>query len=172
MNKPMLGIGTAPEESKRSARGSDNLELRAWLRLLACTTMIEQRVRSRLRREFATTLPRFDVLAQLDRAPDGLTMGELSTRLMVSNGNVTMLADRLEQEGLISRSASPRDRRTQTLRLTAEGRRAFGAMTPAHEGWVAEMMAGLGGDEKKALIAILDKLKETLRTHHRQDRSQ
>lgn len=171
MNKPMVGLGGA-REGKRSPGGGDNLELRVWLRLLACTTLIEQRVRSRLRRKFNTTLPRFDVLAQLDRAPEGLTMGELSNRLMVSNGNVTMLADRLEQEGLISRSASPTDRRTQTLRLTAEGRRAFGAMAPAHESWVADLMAELELDEKKALIALLDKLKDTLRSHSHQDRNQ
>src|ERR1700738_5660109 len=63
-------------------------ELRLWLRLLTCTTLIEGEVRRRLRQEFDVTLPRFDLMAQLDKAPGGMTLGELSRRVMVSNGNV------------------------------------------------------------------------------------
>src|SRR5262249_31496869 len=109
--------------------------VRTWIRLLMCSHMIESQVRGRLREEFATTLPRFDVLAQLERTfraePRGLTMGELSRRLMVSNGNLTGLTARLLREKLVERVPSP-DRRTQRVRLTPSGKRAFDRMAAAH----------------------------------------
>ena len=145
-----------------SAQADDRMELRVWLRLLTCTNLMERRVRSRLRREFDTTLPRFDVLAQLDRAPEGLTMGALSSRLMVSPGNLTGLTERLENEGLVTRAAAANDRRAQLVRITPKGRQAFDAMTPAHAAWVTEMMAALGGADKAALLALLGKLKLSL----------
>src|SRR5687767_14029224 len=105
-------------ETKVSERPDDHkTELRLWLRLLTCTTLIENEVRRRLRDNFDITLPRFDLLAQLERAPDGMTLGELSQRMMVSNGNITGLVDRLCEQGLISRRPSPSDRRVQIVSL-------------------------------------------------------
>jgi DNA-binding MarR family transcriptional regulator len=141
----------------------DKLELKLWLRLLTCSNLIEGEVRSRLRETFATTLPRFDLLAQLDRAPDGLTMGELSSRLMVSNGNVTGLTETLVREGLVSRLPEPDDRRSLRIRLTAAGKRAFDAVTPTHERWIDEIMAGLSRAEMAHLLALLGKLKASAR---------
>lgn len=143
---------------------SDKLELRVWLRLLTCASLIETRVRAGLREEFGVTLPRFDVLAQLDRAPDGLTMGELSDHLMVSNGNVTGLVDRLVEEGLISRAPSATDRRRSRVKLTPSGKRAFDAMTPQHERWIDDMMAGLSRQEMAQLLELLGKLKRSVAT--------
>ena len=137
-------------------------DLRLWLRLFACAGMIEQRVRRGLRETFDTTLPRFDVLAQLDRAGEALTMGELSRRLMVSNGNVTGLVDRLVEEGLVERRASASDRRAQLVRLTAAGRHAFRAMTPVHARWIADALAGLEAGDKRRLLALLESLRVSL----------
>jgi len=95
-------------------------ELRLWLRMLTCTTLIENEVRRRLREAFDITLPRFDVLAQLDRSPEGMTLGELSQRMMVSNGNMTGLVDRLVEQGLLRRRPSPTDRRAQIVSLTPD----------------------------------------------------
>ncbi len=148
-------LGEYPRQDAR-------LELRFWLRLLACTTMIERRIRRRLRAEFGTTLPRFDVLAQLDRSADGLTMGDLSSRLMVSAGNITGLIERLVREGLVTRMATPGDRRTQRVRLTAAGKRLFDSMTPAHEAWVAESVASLSDEEMREINGLLEKLKTSL----------
>ena len=142
--------------------GEDKLELRVWLRLLTCSTMIERRVRAGLRRQFGQTLPRFDFLAQLDRARDGLTMGELSGRLMVSNGNITGLAERLEQEGLIVRETAAHDRRTQRVRLTDAGQRLFDAMAPAHRRWVEDMLVDLDRAEMQKLLLLLGDLKHAL----------
>lgn len=140
----------------------DRLELRAWLRLLTCANMIEADVRRRLRAEFGITLPRFDLMAQLDRASGGLTMGELSRRLMVSGGNVTGLIDRLVTEGLVERRPAPGDRRSQLVRLTAAGKRAFDAMTPAHARWIDELMGGLDRADLEALHALLGRLKHSI----------
>ena len=142
----------------------DKLELKLWLRLLTCSSLIEGEVRARLRETFATSLPRFDLLAQLDRAPEGLTMGELSSRLMVSNGNVTGLTDALVREGLVSREPEPEDRRSLRIRLTEIGKRSFDAMTPTHEQWIDRMMAGLSRAEMAHLLELLGKLKQSVRS--------
>jgi DNA-binding MarR family transcriptional regulator len=139
-------------------------ELRLWLRLLTCTTLVETEIRRRLRLAFGTTLPRFDLLAQLERAGSGLTLGEVSRRMMVSNGNVTGLAARLEAEGLIERRTAPADRRIQTLRLTQRGRREFARQSAAHEGWVAELLGGLPAADRATLHRLLGRAKASLRS--------
>ncbi len=144
------------------------LELRLWLRLLGCSNLIESTVRTNLRHAFDTTLPRFDLLAQLYRAPEGVTMGELSKRLMVSNGNVTMVMDRLEAEGLVARLPSPSDRRTQYAHLTDRGRKAFMAMAGVHESWIEDLFAGLTQEEMQILLVLLSKLKRSLEAHEPQ----
>jgi DNA-binding MarR family transcriptional regulator len=147
-----------PDRESALDRG-DKLELKVWLRLLTCTNLIEAHVRNRLRESFGTTLPRFDLLAQLDRAPEGLTMGELSSRLMVSGGNVTGLVEALRREGKVARNAHPKDRRSQIIRLTAKGRRFFQAMTPVHEQWIDTLLKGISRAEMEALFELLGKLK-------------
>jgi len=136
--------------------------LKLWLRLLACTTKVEGVVRNRLRNEFATTLPRFDLLAQLEREPDGLTMGELSQRLMVTGGNVTGITDQLEAEGLVKRAPHPSDRRAFSVQLTPAGKRQFRRMAAVHEQWVIELFAGWSADEKAQVYALLAGLKRHL----------
>jgi DNA-binding MarR family transcriptional regulator len=139
--------------------------LRTWLRLLTCSNIIERRVRGELRRRFDTTLPRFDLLAQLDAAsadaPLGLTMSDLSRRLMVSNGNLTGLVNTLVREGLVARAVSAPDRRAQMVSLTAAGKCALDEMTPEHATWVAEMFSGLTHAECGQLHALLGKLKRS-----------
>ncbi|TCZ58694.1 MarR family winged helix-turn-helix transcriptional regulator [Roseicella aquatilis] len=158
-----LGLPVDAETALAGAPPGHKDELRLWLRLLTCTNLIEAEIRRRLRLEFGTTLPRFDLLAQLDRAPGGLTLGEVSRRMMVSNGNVTGLAARLEEEGLIERRTSPADRRAQTLRLTPRGRREFARQSRAHEGWIAELLAGLAEEERAALHRLLGRAKASVR---------
>ena len=151
-------------ETKVAERPADHeAELRLWLRLLTCTTLIEGEIRRRLRDAFDVTLPRFDLMAQLDKAPNGMTLGELSQRMMVSNGNVTGLAERLVEQGLLDRRASPNDRRAQLVSLTAEGRRAFRAMARTHEGWIADIFAGLSVGEIDTLMELLAKTKASAR---------
>lgn len=138
--------------------------LRLWLRLLTCSHVIEQTIAQRLRDEFGSTLPRFDMLSALERAgEDGLTMGEVSRMLMVSNGNVTGLARRLEADGLIERLPGP-DRRVQRVRLTVSGRARFAAMATAHEGWIDHLLADLTPDETDELTRLLERTRRSLRT--------
>ena len=143
--------------------GDHQAELRLWLRILTCTTLIEGEVRRRLRESFGVTLPRFDLLAQLDKTPGGMTLGQLSSRMMVSNGNVTGLAERLVAQGLLDRKPSASDRRAQIVSLTAEGRRTFRAMARAHEHWIADLFADLTVDEIDELMRLLAKTKGSAR---------
>ncbi|MEO7041756.1 MAG: MarR family transcriptional regulator [Gemmatimonadaceae bacterium] len=156
-------LGEAPNETVTS--NNERSVLRAWLRMLACTNIIEGRVRGALREHFNTTLPRFDLLAQLDAssadAPRGLTMSELSRRLMVTNGNLTGLVDRLVREGLVARVVSPPDRRAQMVSLTTAGKSALDAMTPAHAEWITDMFEGLSDAERGQLYRLLGKLKRS-----------
>ena len=151
-------------ETKVAERPHDHKdELRLWLRLFACKEVIESEVRRRLRDSFDVTLPRFDLMAQLYRAPKAMTLGELSQRMMVSNGNVTGLVDRLLEQGLVSRRPSPKDRRAQLVSLTVEGRRFFRAMARANGDWIAEMLADLSADDIETLMRLLAKTKASAR---------
>src|ERR1044071_9691341 len=141
------------------ARRGDHSALRIWLRLLTCTQLIEKRVRAGLREEFATTLPRFDLMAQLDRYPAGLKMNELSRLLMVTGGNVTAIVDQLEKEGQVERLAEPADRRAFRIPLTRSGRKSFAEMARVHEQWVVEILAGLSRRERDELLKLLAKVK-------------
>jgi DNA-binding MarR family transcriptional regulator len=148
-------------ETRLTADNHDSLRL--WLRMLSCTTMIETEIRSRLRTEFGITLPRFDLMAQLDRHPEGLRMGELSQRMMVTSGNVTGIVNLLEQEGLVAREPVPGDGRAYSIRLTPAGRRAFKRMAARHEGWITELMGGLTEQERATLMTLLSTMKRGLK---------
>jgi DNA-binding MarR family transcriptional regulator len=151
-------------ETKVAERPHDHkTELRLWLRLFTCKMLIEGEVRRRLREKFDITLPRFDLLAQLDRAPKGMTLGELSQRMMVSNGNVTGLVDRLAAQGLLERRPSPKDRRAQLVSLTAEGRRFFRSMARANGDWIAEMLSDLSVNDIDTLMRLLGRTKASAR---------
>jgi len=151
--------GGAPLDLETRAQKGDHQALRLWLRLLSCTVRIENQIRLRLRREFNTTLPRFDLMAQLERNAGGLRMSELSKRLMVSGGNVTGITDQLEREGLVVRTQSPGDRRAFTVKLTATGLKRFREMAARHEQWIIELLGGLSREEKEMMIGELWKLK-------------
>ncbi len=151
----------AAADTETRATSEHAPDLRLWLRTLACTNLIENHIRSRLRTEFGITLPRFDLMAQLERSPQGLKMGELSKRMMVTGGNVTGITDQLVAEGLVVREDSPRDRRAYIVKLTAEGRRSFRKMAEAHEQWVVELFAGLDEKQRGQLYELLAALKSS-----------
>ena len=138
-------------------------ELRLWLRMLTCTTLIEGEIRSRLRARFDVTLPRFDLMAQLEKAPQGLTLGELSRRMMVSNGNITGLVERLVESGHIVRVPHQTDRRIAYVRLTDAGHAAFAEMAGVHAEWIAELFSGLPVPELRTLLRLLGQLKDSVR---------
>ena len=162
-----------PEESSRqrtdnppsampSNAAVDPVALRTWLRLLTCHNQIEARLRNQLRNGFDTTLPRFDLMAQLERHPEGLKMRELSRLLMVTGGNITGLVDRLAEEGLIERRDDPRDRRAYYVSLTPKGLALFKVMAREHEQWVTELFHGLEEREMTQLWSLLGRLKSVL----------
>lgn len=147
---PDLESRTVPE---------DHQDLRLWLRLLTCCNLVEGEIRSRLRNEFETTLPRFDLMAQLLRAPGGMKMSELSRHMMVTNGNITGITDQLEKEGLVERIKVVSDRRSSIIRLTVKGKRVFKKMARSHEEWIRSMFGGLSEKSRSALFEALGELK-------------
>ena len=140
---PASDTALVPDREAAITDGA-RLPLRIWLRLLTCVNMTEAMVRARLHAQFATTLPRFDVLAALDAAGAELTMGTLSARLMVTSGNVTGLVNAMEQDGLVTRRRHPEDRRSTLIAMTDAGRLRFRRMAPAHAQWIEQAMAEAG----------------------------
>ena len=134
--------------------------LRLWLRMLTCTQLVEKQVRTQLREQFDTTLPRFDLMAQLERSPEGLKMNELSRRMMVTGGNVTGITDQLVAEGLVERVDVEGDRRAYRVRLTTRGRKLFDEMATEHEAWIVAAFEGLSAREVESLHKLLGKVKQ------------
>jgi len=141
-----------------ATRSLSRQRLRLWLCLLRATRAIEAELRERLRVQFSLTLPQFDVLAALARREDGITMTELSRMLIVSNGNVTGIVDRLVTDRLVARRLSPNDRRSFLVRLTPKGQAEFAAVARAHEQWIDRMLSELDGAEAESIIHHLDGL--------------
>ena len=159
---PAMG-GAAELDMESRLTDEHHQSLRLWLRMLSCTTLIENEIRSRLRTTFDITLPRFDLMAQLQRHPDGLRMGELSKRMMVTGGNITGITDQLEREQLVVRVQDVNDRRASAVKLTPAGRAAFDEMAAVHERWIEEMLADVAAEDKATMIALLSTMKRSLR---------
>jgi DNA-binding MarR family transcriptional regulator len=149
-------------QEKLDAGAHSKQSLRLWLRLLTCSMTIEKKVRNLLTDRFGTTLPRFDVLAALDRSAEGLTMSELSNMLLVSNGNVTSIVSRLVDDGAITRTQDRNDRRIQRVKLTAKGRRDFRVMAAEHEEWVEQLLGGLSDNEINQLLGGLNRVRSSI----------
>ena len=152
MDKEARLIGTTSAEHPEA--------LRLWLRLLTCTQLIEKQLRSELRGQFDTTLPRFDLMAQLERAREGMKMNEISRRMMVTGGNITGITDQLVTEDLVQRVPVPGDRRAYRVRLTSKGRKQFSDMAQQHQAWVVDAFAGLTPKEVATLHRLLGKVKQ------------
>ncbi|MET0278760.1 MAG: MarR family transcriptional regulator [Pseudorhodoplanes sp.] len=145
----------APERQK--------VDLQLWVRLLACGHSAEQRVKNRIKENFGINQTQFNLLSQLDRAPEGIRMGEVARRTVVTGSNVTAVVDDLEQRGLVQRQAVQGDRRATVITLTEAGRKAFAQMAPIHADWIEEIFAKMAKHEKRQLIDQLDALKAAMR---------
>jgi DNA-binding MarR family transcriptional regulator len=136
--------------------------LRLWLRLLSCSHAVQREIRRRFETDFEVTLPRFDVMAALNRHPEGLTMGSLSRWLRVSNGNVTGVVARLEADGLVLRQPRADDQRVMDVQLTPEGRAVFARLAAAHEGWIDELLGSVDPDSTHRLIDLLGSVRNAV----------
>jgi DNA-binding MarR family transcriptional regulator len=163
-DKKTLKLVEPDADAETRVHDDHHLSVRLWLRMLACTNRIENFVRQNLQAKFETTLPRFDLMAQLERAPRGLKMSELSQRMMVTGGNVTGITDGLEKDGLVVREVDPTDRRVFYVKLSVEGQRQFRRMAAEHEQWVIELFEGMSMRHKNQLVELLGELKQNIRT--------
>lgn len=147
--------------------------LRVWLRLAACNRIIEARIRRSFEVNFSTTLPRFDVLATLDHALSttgkGLTMGELSKRLLVSNGNVTGIVNRLAGENYIRKTKQRADGRSHLVEFTPKGKKYFAELANAHEKWIDEILFEMSDEEMGSILPTLGKMKAILGNNNAQN---
>jgi DNA-binding MarR family transcriptional regulator len=157
--KPRLKLIETHVDAETRIRDDHHLSVRLWLRMLSCTNRIENVVRHNMQANFQTTLPRFDLMAQLERARHGLKMSELSQRMMVTGGNVTGITDGLEKEGLVVREVDASDRRVYRVKLTSEGQRQFRRMAAEHEQWVIGLFDGMSARSKEQLVELLADLK-------------
>lgn len=144
-------------ESRLTPTSCDHL--RTWLRFLSCGRLIENEVRSRLRREFNTTLPRYDLMAHLEKHPKGIKMSDLSRHLMVTNGNITGITDQLVKEGLVQRIKLPHDRRSSLLKLTSKGYIQLAEISAAHNEWICSVFGQLPNSTIQQLMLSLNELK-------------
>lgn len=162
-----MTVASKPRE-RGAARPLSKQRLRLWIRLLRAARGIEVELRERLRKEFAITLPQFDVMAALARNETGMNMTELSRMLMVSNGNVTGIIDRLAADKIVLRQAPASDRRSYIVRLTPKGASQFAVVAKAHEGWVDELLAGFDSAQAEELIQQLGGLASGARSGDKQ----
>jgi DNA-binding MarR family transcriptional regulator len=162
-DRKSLKLVVADADAETRIHDDHHLSVRLWLRMLACTNRIENFFRQNLQTKFETTLPRFDLMAQLERAPQGLKMSELSQRMMVTGGNVTGITDGLEKEGLVIREVDAADRRVFRVKLSAEGQRQFRRMAAEHEQWIIELFKGMTVKHKNQLVELLGDLKRHIR---------
>ena len=159
----------AKPAARAASRPVSKQRLRLWLRLLLARRAIEAELRERLRVQFAITLPQFDVMAALARKDDGITMTELSRALMVSNGNVTGIIDRLTSRQYVARQASAKDRRRFIVRLTPKGAAQFSVIAKAHEEWVDELLSGFKPSEAETVVAKFENLTHEILNHGQKD---
>ncbi len=134
--------------------------LKMWLGLLHVNRATESHMREYLRVKHQTTLPRFDVMAALHRSRKRITMSELSRMLLVSNGNATVVVDRLERDGLVKRMVSDTDRRTIFAALTVAGLRQFEVLAVDHEREVNNLFDALSEPELETLTVLLKRIKK------------
>ncbi|VAX02842.1 Transcriptional regulator, MarR family [hydrothermal vent metagenome] len=150
-------------DNENAENDADTKKLGLWLRLITNSNIVEKKIRNLFRSEFGVTLPRFDLMAALYREQGGLTMGELSRRLLVSNGNVTGIVGRLQKEGMVKRWVLPTDRRIYSVGLTPKGRIEFKRMADRHKEWIADIFRDLKDDELAQMIPMMDRMREVLK---------
>lgn len=151
---------TGLADIENNFKQQEHEEMRLWLRMLSCCNLIENTLRSKIRAEFQTTLPRYDLMSQLAANSKGLKMSDLSRLMMVTNGNITGITDQLEKDGLVERIRDEADRRSSIIKLTAKGKRYQKRLKRAHDAWIASILGGLEPSSRYALFELLGDLKQ------------
>src|SRR5258706_11867921 len=129
---------------------------RLWIVLSRCHRAVSQ-IAERSVAESGLGLSDFAALeALLHKGP--LTITEIQAKVLLASGSMTAAVDRLERKGLVTRRATPSDRRAKVLELTSQGRRVVEAAFRRHAAELEAAMAILNGTEKRQLYGLLKKL--------------
>jgi DNA-binding MarR family transcriptional regulator len=134
---------------------STDHRMRAWLTIVGCFTSVERSLRRQLNHVFRSSLPRYDVLMALVHFPDGLTMGQLAAKLMVSKGNMTGVVRRLQKIECVRQARSRQDKRVQVVTLTGKGHTLWKQMHAEYRSVIEEVLSQLSKTEIKLLTQSL-----------------
>ena len=158
---PQRGRPDTVPPSRRSSppESASAVNVSLWVRLLESHNLMLGEVRRLLADD--CTMPRFDLLANLERE-DGQTLAALSRRMLVTAGNLTGLVDRAERDGVVERRADPSDRRLSRVYLTTKGRELITSLLPKHATHITHLLAGMDGNDRKDLRRLLGKLRDSL----------
>ncbi len=138
-------------------------ETRLWLQVLNVHRMIYEDLNATMIAGSGLSIPKFDVLAHLYRFREGLTMGDLSKKLKVSNGNISGLVSRLQKDGYVDRRNAPGDRRSFLASITESGVAAFEKAVDLHHEVMTEKLEGTAPETIDALAADLKAISDRIR---------
>jgi len=124
------------------------------LDLLRTTDMLSRGLVGVLKSEDVSPT-QYNVLRILRGAPDGLPCGEIASRMITRDPDVTRLLDRLEKRGLISRGRETRDRRMVLARITAEGLKLLARLDEPVQAAHRKQLGHLGRERLRVLTELL-----------------
>src|SRR4051794_25938130 len=108
----------------------------AWLALIRTHARLWDQVETQMRQDSGLTVPRYDVLMQLDQARGRLGLSELASTIVLSPSGLSKLLDRMEGSGLLRREPDPRDARSTFARITPKGRSLVRKARQSHHVWL------------------------------------
>ncbi|HEY0871044.1 MAG TPA: MarR family transcriptional regulator [Acidothermaceae bacterium] len=108
----------------------------AWLALIRTHARLWDQVEAQMRHDSGLTLPRYDVLMQLDRSGGRLRLTELASSVVLSPSGLSKLLDRMEASELLRREPDPTDARSTLARLTPRGRLLVRKARQTHHAWL------------------------------------
>jgi MarR family 2-MHQ and catechol resistance regulon transcriptional repressor len=143
------------ESTRRYGHRAD-VALTMWVKLARAGALMAHRTGEQIR-TFGLTPAQFGVLEILGHKGP-MILGDLCRKALVSGGNMTVVVDNLERQGLVERHRSTEDRRAIEVHLTPGGRGLFESVFPSHARYVAGLAAVLTEEEQVRLGSLLKKL--------------
>jgi len=141
-------------QSRAQRRRAACPEEDAFLDLLRTCDLLSRRPAQVLKTEDLSAT-QYNVLRILRGTPEGLPCGEIASRMITRDPDITRLLDRLEKRSLISRCRETEDRRMVMARITAEGLKLLARLDNPVEEAHRSQLGHLGKDRLRALAELL-----------------